>query len=297
MKLAFLGTTSMIPTKDRNHNAILLSYRNENILIDCGEGTQRQMRIYGFPVPRLTRILITHWHGDHFFGLPGIIDNLARHHFAETLYIYGPKGTRKSFEKMTEAFNLKNKLTIKFIEVKKDGAFFEDDRFKLEAVYLKHTTPCIGYRFIEKDTRKINMDYLKKFGLKEGPIMRKLQEGKNITFVNNKILAKNATFIKKGKIVSFLLDSVICSACDKLAKGSDILVSESTFCEDKKDKAREYLHLTSRQAAQIAKKAKVKTLILTHFSQRYSDTMCFEEEAKKVFPKTILAKDFFDITI
>ncbi len=297
MKIVFLGTTSMIPTKERNHSAILLRYRNENILIDCGEGTQRQLRICGFQPPRLTRILLTHWHGDHFFGLPGIIDNLARHNFAGTLYVHGPKGTKKYFEKMLDAFTLRNKIPISFTEIKKDSVFYENDDFALEAAYLKHSIPCIGYRFREKDARKVNMDYVKKFGLQEGPIIRNLQRGKDITFAGKKIRAKNATYLKKGKHVSFVLDTTLCPACYWLGKDADVLVCESTYCEDKKDKARAYMHLTSRQAASIAKKAKAKQLILTHFSQRYDSMECFEREAKSVFKNTILAKDFFECTI
>lgn len=194
MKIVFLGTTSMIPTKKRNHSAILFLHRSENILIDCGEGTQRQLRMYGFPPPRITRILLTHWHGDHFFGLPGMIDNLARHNFNKTLYIYGPRGTAKFFAKMLESFALRNKIDIKFTEIKKNGKVFENEDILVESYFVMHTIACVGYKFIEKDRRKVNMARVKTYGLKEGPIIKELQEGKNILYAGKKIKAKDVIY-------------------------------------------------------------------------------------------------------
>ncbi len=297
MKLVFLGTGSMIPTKERNHNSILLSYRNENILIDCGEGTQRQLRIYGFPPPRITRILLTHWHGDHFFGLPGIIDNLSRHNFAGTLLVYGPKGSKKYFGMMMKSFTLLNKISIKFTEIMKDGIVVDEEEFSIEAMFVKHSAPCVSYRFSEKDARRVDMDKVKKYGLAEGPVIGELQNGKDIMYNGKKIRAKEVTYIKKGKNVAFILDTVMCPACYNIAKDADLLVCESTFCDDNKEKAHQFLHLTSREAATIAKKSKVKRLVLTHFSQRYKSMDCFEKEAKAVFPSTIIADDFLEMMI
>ncbi len=291
-KLTFLGTSSMVPTKERNHVSCLLNYEDENILIDCGEGTQRQIKIANISPTKITKILISHWHGDHILGLPGLLQTMAASQYNKQLEIYGPKGSSYFMKKIMEIFIHDNKLNIKLTEITKDGKFFENKKFYLEAKKLKHSTDCIGFSLIEKDKRKINVPYLKKFNLKNDPIIKNLQNGKSIKFKGKFIDVKKATSLVKGKKITFITDTVYCNECILLAKNADLLVCESTFDSKLEQNAKDFKHLTAKQASLIAKKAKVKKLILTHFSQRYNNIDILKKEAKQIFKDVIFAHDF-----
>ena len=291
MKITFLGTSSMMPTADRNHSSILFNYKDENILIDCGEGTQKQFRIANLNPVKITKILITHWHGDHILGLPGLLQNLYKNNYHGILEVYGPKGTSLFFKKMFAWFYADIRLNVKVNDVN-EGIFFENEKFILKCISLNHRVPCLGYSFIEKERRKININYLKKFGLKNHPIIKELQNGKDIIWEGKKIKNKLATTIIKGKKISFILDTALTPNIIKLVKDSDLLICESTLSDDLKERAKEYRHLTTKQAAKIAKDAKVKELILTHFSQRYKEVENLLKEAKTVFKNTKCANDF-----
>lgn len=299
MEIIFLGTSEATPTAEKNQTAVLLKYNNETILVDCGEGTQRQLKIAKLNPCKITKILITHWHGDHVFGLPGLIQTLALNNYNKVLHIYGPSGTKNFFNLILKTFVFKEKLKTEIHELNKDGTFFETKDFRLEAYKMKHLAPCLAYSFIEKDKYKIKINYVKKIGIKPGPILTELQQGKNIKFKGKIIKAKNATTIKKGKKVSFIFDTLINENCIKVAKNADLLIAEATFLEaEHKDKALERSHLTAKQTATIAKKAKVKKLILTHISQRYSkNNKVILQEAKKVFKNSELARDFMKIEL
>jgi ribonuclease Z len=296
MKITFLGTGSMIPTKERNHTSILISYKTENILIDCGEGTQKQFRIAKISPSKITKILITHWHGDHVIGLPGLIQTLEKNEYSKTLEIYGPKGTKKYFKNMFKGFIFKQTIKIKIHEINQ-GKFFENEDFEIHAIKLEHSCLCLGYSFIEKNKRKINLNYMKKFKLTRHPILKKLQEGKDIEWKGKKIKAKLATTIKKGKKLTIILDTKYTDNAVKLSKNSDILICEATHLDELKEKTEKYKHLTTKQAAKIAKKANVKKLILTHFSQRYKESKNLLKEAKSVFKNTKIAEDFMVINV
>ena len=149
MQLAFLGTSSMVPTKERNQIAVFLSYGSEGILFDCGEGTQRQFKIAGISLTKVTKILLSHWHGDHVLGLPGLIQTLSSTDYKGKLEIYGPIGTKKRMEKMFEAFVFDKRLNFVVKEVK-NGVFFENNEFQLEAYSLEHGIEILGYRFVQK---------------------------------------------------------------------------------------------------------------------------------------------------
>lgn len=297
ISITFLGTSSMMPTKDRNHTAILLSYKNEKILIDCGEGTQRQLRIAGISPAKITRILITHWHGDHILGLPGLLQTIRASNYQGNLKIYGPIDTKKHVNNMVATYMAKRKISMEVKEIKKSGIFLKEDEFSIGASYLNHTAPCLGYSFIESDRRKINIEYTKKFGLTQHPILKQLQQGKSITYNGKKIDVKKATFIIPGKKISIILDTGMHANCIKLAKDSDLLICESTYAKDHEQEAREYKHLTSEQAALIAKKSDSKELILTHFSQRYKNLDEIEQQAKEIFKNIKVAKDFMTVNV
>lgn len=299
IKIIFLGTSEATPTIEKNQTAIYIGYKNENLLIDCGEGTQRQLKIAKINPYKINRILITHWHGDHILGLPGLLQTLALNNYNKVLHIYGPKGTKEFIKKILQFFLFTSDIKLEAHEITKDSTIIENEDFKVEAYKMNHLAPCIAYSIVEKDRYKINIGYLKKIGINAGPHLKKLKEGKETHINGKKINIKKATTFIKGKKVTIILDTLINPNCIKAAKFSDILISEATFLEkEHKEKATERKHLTAKQAAEIAKKAKVKKLILTHISQRYSKKEnLILHEAKQIFSNSTLAYDFLKIEV
>jgi len=296
MKLTFLGTSQAIPTEKRNHTAMLLEYEYESILVDCGEGTQRQFRKAHINPCKLTKILISHWHGDHVLGLPGLLQTLALNNYSRTLDIYGPRGTKRYAEMMLGMFVFAGKIDVRIHEIDR-GIFFESKKFYLEAFPLKHSAHCLAYVFREKDRLRINKEKIKKLRLK-GPIIGELQKGNDIVVEGKKIKAKDMTYGQKGKKIAFIMDTAFIPECITAAKDADVLVSEATYTKDLTGKAAEYMHLTAEQAATIAKKAKAQKLYLTHISQRYENIPhVILNEAKKVFKNVHLAEDLMSVEI
>lgn len=299
MELVFLGTSAMIPTKERNHSALLIKYKGEGILVDCGEGTQRQFKIAEETATRVTKILISHWHGDHVLGLPGLLQTLSASEYANKenpLEIYGPKGAKKQVELMLQAFPFDNKLKITMKEIN-NGIFVSTEDYEIEAFPLDHSLPTIGFVFREKDKRRIDMAKVKKLGIPEGPLLGKLQQNKTIVWKNKKVQPKDATYVVPGKKIGIIADTGQCKACLDIAEEADCLICEATYMEKETEKAEQYKHLTIKQAALIAHTSNVKKLILTHFSQRYKELSEQEEEAKSVFPTVTLAYDGMKVTI
>ncbi|VVB82379.1 Ribonuclease Z [uncultured archaeon] len=289
INVIFLGTSDAIPSAERNHTSILLEYKDENILVDCGEGTQRQFRKAKLNPNKITRILITHWHGDHILGIPGILQTLSFSGYNKTLFIYGPKGTKEFMKNLLKTFVFQDNIRINVEEV--EGKFLETDDFYLKAEKMNHGIPCNAYTFVKKGTVRIDKKKLQKTKI-QGPILKKLKEGKDITFNGKKYKAKDLTYKEEGKKISFIFDTSFNEKIIPFVENSDLLVCESTFGEDLEDKAKEYKHLSSRQTAEIAKKSKSKKLILTHISQRYSkDKKKILDTAKKIFKNSILAND------
>jgi ribonuclease Z len=295
----FLGTSSGIPTTTRNHTAILVSYKNEKILVDCGEGTQRQFRKAKINPCKITRVLLTHLHGDHVFGLPGFFQTLGLNGYNKTLEIYGPRGTSKLIKDIFKTFSSTNALKIKVKVEEVSGKFFENSDFVLSAVSLEHGTPTNGYVFQEKDKLRIYKDKLAKLKLKDKSELNKLTKGKDIKVDGKLIKSKNLTYGQKGRKISFIFDSKLCSGVKKLASDSDLAIMESTFLNDGDKKAdKQYKHMTVEEACKVAKDSKVKELVLTHFSQRYefkSDVLL--KTAKKNFKNTVIAKDFLKVEV
>ncbi len=296
MEVVFLGTSSMVPTKERNHAGVFVSLGNDGILLDCGEGIQRQLKNAGISLTKVTIILISHWHGDHVLGLPGLIQSLASMDSTRKLRIFGPKGTKKRFGLIKKAFVFEEKAEVEIKDVSK-RVFLEAENFKIESLPLEHSTLCIGFSIIQKGKRKINMDAVKKLGLQEGPILGKLQEGKPVK-VNGKVIKPNdVSYLENSKKIAYVTDTRLCNNAIELAKDSDLLISESTYADDLEEKADRYGHLTARQAGLIANRANVKNLVLTHFSQRYKTIGQIEENAKTVFSNVVCAYDYMKIRV
>ena len=296
MQLTFLGTSSMVPTKERNQIAVFLSYDTEGILFDCGEGTQRQFKMAGIPLSKVTKILISHWHGDHVLGIPGLMQTLSSTDYSKTLEIYGPEGTKTRMEKMFEAFVFDKKLDFNVHEIK-SGKFFENSDFEIESYPLEHGIETLGYRFIEKNRRKVDMAKAEKLGIPEGPLIGKLQQGHSIEHKGNKITPDDVSYIEKGKIIAYVTDTILSQGCYKAADNADLLICEATYSSKLVDKSEAYNHMTARQAGQLASKANVNQLVLIHFSARYKNTQEVEEDARDVFNNVICAQDLMKMDL
>lgn len=299
IKIKFLGTSAQIPTIKRNHSGIFLNYNEEGILIDCGEGIQRQFRFAKLNPGKITKILLTHLHGDHIFGLPGLLSTLAFGEYNKSLEIYGPKGTKKFMEDFLKLFKLERKLKLKIIETSSNKKpFFETNEFSLYSEGMKHRTPTNAYTFKINDKRRIDKKKLERAKIPQGKHLGELQKGKDITINGKKYLSKKLTYTEKGKKVSIVLDTLNNEKIIPFVKDSDLFICESTFSSENSQEAKEHLHMTSEQAGKSAKQAKVQKLILTHISSRYDNKLKkLLQEAKKHFKNTEIAKDFDEVIL
>ncbi len=296
MQIIFLGTSSMVPTKDRNHSSIYLEYKGEGLLFDCGEGTQRQIKIAGIKPSKIKKLVISHWHGDHVLGIPGLIQTLSHNEYTDTLEIYGPSGTENNLKKIFDFFSAEYRIKYKVHELK-DGDKINFNAYSLEAYSLIHPVPCLGYRFIEKDRRRIKKEAIEKLKIPDSPLLGKLQRGQSVEWKGKKVSAEETTTIVHGKKIGLIFDTRINNSCYAIAKDADLLISESTYTKELEENAKKFKHLTSTQAGHIAKESNSKKLVLTHFSQRYKDAKGLVAEAKKEFKEVKLAEDFMKITV
>lgn len=299
IKITFLGTSASIPSANRNPTSILLQYKDENILIDCAEGTQRQLRKAKLNPCKINKILITHWHGDHVFGMPGLFQTMVLSEYNREMSIFGPKNTKNFMKNFVSIFVpvFKFKAEVHEIDSYKKP-FFETEDFYLEAEKMEHGTPTNAYNFVIKDKLRIDKSKLKKSKLPSGKHLYDLSKGKDITFKGKKYKAKDLTYIEKGKKISTILDTVYNNRIIPFVKNADLLICESSFSSEDSDTAKEHLHLTASQCGEIAKKAKVKKLLLTHISQRYEVKLKeLLQDAKKNFKNTEITKDFDTLEI
>ncbi len=295
-KIIFLGTSSVYPTKERNHPSVYLQFRDEKMLFDCGEGTQRQLAIAGIPSTRITRIFLTHWHGDHALGIAGILQSMSMSQRQRELYIYGPKGTKNKIDELRRIFHFEEQFEVHVEEV--DSGIILDTKFyRIEALKVKHRIPCLAYSFIEKDRRKINLEYVSKFGLKQHKILGKLQRGETIVWKGHEITPEKGTIVVKGKKITYVTDTSYFKGLEKFAKDSDVLICEATFASDLEEKATGYTHMTAKDAATLALNSNSKLLIITHFSHRYKTPSKLLKEAKTVFKNVKAAKDFMELVL
>lgn len=299
MKVLFLGTASSFPTKERNHPAVLLRYGPDALLFDCGEGTQRQLRIAKESPMKLNKIFISHWHGDHVLGLPGLLQSSTMNRRGKTLEIFGPKGTKMRIEHIIKALSvtLSYRLLIHELSPKKMLVVDKDDGYHVLAIPVKHSVPTLAYAFQENNKYRIDKSFVKKYKLQGNPILDKLHEGKNITYRGKRFKLKDVTTEVRGKKVAIVVDTSQLPSIVELALDADLFICEGTFSNKLREKTMEHGHMTVKQAARLAKKARVKKLVLTHFSQRYKDTSELLKEAKSVFKNVVMAKDFMEISV
>ncbi|MBT2285648.1 ribonuclease Z [Paenibacillus polymyxa] len=299
MELYFLGTNAGVPTLQRNVTSIglrMLDERRALWLFDCGEGTQHQILSSPLKLSKLEKIFITHLHGDHVFGLPGLLSSRAYQGGTTPLTVYGPPGTERMISTTMELSQSRVNYDLNIVE-HTGGVLFEDDSFIVEAALLEHRIDSYGYRITEKD-RPGSLDPAKlaEYGLKPGPLFGQLKRGETITLDNGDSLRPEDVLgaPKRGMVITILGDTRPCDNVQPLSINADVLVHEATFMHDLADTAHEYYHSTSKQAAEAARSANVGQLIMTHFSSRYKDEDQLQpllEEAQSVFPNTRLANE------
>ncbi|MBS4173386.1 ribonuclease Z [Bacillus sp. FJAT-49736] len=304
MELLFLGTGAGIPAKLRNVTSIalkLLEERKAVWLFDCGEATQHQILHTTLKPRRIEKIFITHLHGDHIFGLPGLLGSRSFQSGNTELTVYGPKGLREFIEVSLQVSDTHLQYPLRIVEVE-EGIIFEDDQFIVEAARLDHAIDSFGYRIIEKDRPgTLDAKKLQEEGIPPGPTYARLKNGDSVQLSNGKIVNGKDYLgpALKGRIVTILGDTRTCENAMRLALNADVLVHESTFSAESVEMAFEYFHSTTSQAAKTAKVANAKLLCLTHISSRYSmeESNHLADEAKQIFPNTYIAHDFFEISI
>jgi ribonuclease Z len=304
LELLFLGTGAGVPAKERNVTAIalqLLEERGATWLFDCGEATQHQILRTSIRPRRIENIFITHLHGDHIFGLPGLLGSRSFQGGETPLTVYGPKGIRAFLGTAISVSSTRLKYDLQVIEIE-EGTVFEDERFAVIAKQLDHGIPSYGFRIVEKDLPgTLLVDKLKALGVRPGPIYQEIKLGKTVQLENGMVI-DGREFVgppQKGRIVTILGDTRYCEASIELAKEADVLVHEATFAAEESDLAHDYFHSTAVQAAEVAVRAGAKKLILTHISSRYQGMLSEQllVEARNVFPNTQLAADFSSFPI
>jgi len=290
-KFTALGTASQVPNTRANQHSSFFKWDTEGFLFDPGEGTQRQMIYAGITAPDITKIFITHFHGDHCLGLPSILQRISLDRVQHAIEIYYPASGMQFFENIKGISSFYDTAKIKPYPIEGAGVIFSDDKMTITAAELQHTIDTFGYRIQEHDSINFIQEKLDKLGL-AGPDVGLLMKNGTVIHKDKEVRLEDVSIIKPGQTFAFIMDTRLCPATIELARKADLLVTESTFKDEDEDKAIRFGHLTATQAAQIAKEAEARTLLLTHFSQRYSPPDDdFQTEARKVFPNTIQMKD------
>ncbi|MGW6884746.1 ribonuclease Z [Streptomyces goshikiensis] len=270
-----LGTASQVPTRHRNHNGYLLRWDGEGILFDPGEGTQRQMLRAGVAAHDINRICVTHFHGDHSLGLAGVIQRINLDQVPHPVTAHYPASGQKFFDRLRYATAYRETVRLREEPVAGDGALARGSSYTLEARRLSHPVESFGYRISEPDGRRMVPELLARHGIK-GPDVGRIQREGRLDGVGLDEVSEH----RPGQSFAFVMDTRLCPGVDELARGCDMLVIESTFLDEDERLATDHGHLTAGQAARTARDAGVRHLVLTHFSQRYSDPGAFERQAR-----------------
>lgn len=305
MKLIFLGTSAGTITAERNVSAIaldLIKERNVLWLFDCGEGTQHQMLKAKLSLAKLEHIFITHLHGDHLFGLPGVLTTRSLMQNMSPLTLYGPKGIKQFIETVINISYSWLTYPLTIIEIEHPMVVLDNEQFTVTCDALQHRVPCFGYRIVEKEsTPKLDVERLRAENVPLGPHYGELKLGKTVQLEDGRLIDGKVYFgeTKPGKKIAILGDTIPCDASINLAKDVDVLVHEATQKHDLVDKANERGHSTTLQAANIAQQSGAKKLIITHISPRYrlSDNLSIIDECRQRFPNSEIATDFYRVDI
>jgi ribonuclease Z len=296
-ELVVLGTASQVPTRTRNHNGYLLRWDGEGILFDPGDGTQRQMVHAGVAATDVTRLCITHFHGDHCLGVPGIVQRLSLDGVPHPVFAHYPASGRELFARLRHASAFHETATIVEQPVAAEGVVASGAFGTLSARRLDHALDTYGYRLVEPDGRRMLPDRLAALGI-AGPGIGALQRAGRIEAAGRTVTLDEVSEPRPGQRFAFVMDTRLCDGVYALAEGADLLVIESTYLDADADLASAYGHLTAAQAARVAAESGVRRLVLTHFSQRYDDPSAFAAEAAEHFDgDVVVAEDLSRVPV
>jgi len=274
---------------------VLVEHSGELILVDCGEGTQRQMNIAGKSRARIRKILLTHWHGDHVGGLAPLLQTMFSAPYEGMLELWGPRGTKRRLEHLSCAMEIAlDRIRVTELEPPLDSVqvFWSNDSYQLACAAMRHGIVTMAYAFEEHGRNRVDMDRASALGLSPGPLVGRLQRGEAVEAGGRTIRPEEVTYWQRGRKLALVTDTTPTPEIVALARGADTLICEATYGSDHEDLASAYNHMTSRQVAELAREAGVGQLVLTHFSQRYEDVGPLIAEAQCVFADTIAAEDF-----
>jgi ribonuclease Z len=299
LRIIFLGTGGSWPTVKRNVSSLAIKRGSEILLFDCGEGTQRQFQQSNLSYMQISKIFITHFHGDHFLGLPGLIQTMQLNDRDKPLHIYGPKGMKDLTDHLLTLGYFRPSYEIISHDLINDDEI-DFDEYSIYTLKVKHNVPVLSYCLKEHQRPgKFNKPKALELGIPEGPLFSKLQYGQAITLPNGKKITSGMILgpSRKGRKIVISGDTMPCEEMITFSKNADVLIHEATFDSELEDIAREYGHTTAAQAAEIAKKARVEKLFLVHVSPRYLDYRVIENDARKIFIQSFVPKDFQEIEI
>ena len=300
LRVVFLGTAGSIPTPQRSLPAIAVQRKGELFLFDCGEGVQRQMIKAKVSFHRKMKVFITHMHGDHVLGLPGLLQTMSLLDRENKLEIYGPAGVKTFVKAIKQTVQFVLTFPIEISEIEDAGMICEDKEYEVDAIWTEHVIPSLAYALVEKPRPgKFYPKKAKSLGVPEGPLWSKLQQGSAVKLPNGRIVKPEEVLgsPRPGRKVVYTGDTKLLNSIIEFAEGADLLIHEATFDDELGDRAEEDGHSTPSQAAEVAEKAKAKRLILTHISARYKVADLLLEQAKKKFPRVDVAEDFMKIDL
>ncbi len=298
MQIVFLGTSGSWPTPKRNVSAVAIKRGPEVILFDCGEGTQRQFMQSTLSFMQISRVFITHFHGDHFLGLPGMVQSMSMNGRGAPLEVYGPQGIERLVTDLLSLGYFTPGFAVKAKELP-PGADVDCGEYVVRGFAAVHTVPCMSYVLEEKARPgRFSLEKAKALGIPEGPLYSRLQEGQEVT-VGTRTIPPGEVLgpPRRGRKIVYTGDTMPHDALIEMARNADVLIHDATSDAALEEKANRYGHSSSRQAAEIALKANVGRLVLTHLSPRYEDPTSILEDAKKVFANVQVADDFAEIEV
>jgi ribonuclease Z len=281
-EVIILGTSSQVPTRERSHNACLLRFDNYGILFDPGEGTQRQMLKAGLSSSDINRICVTHFHGDHCLGLPGVIQRISLDGVPYEIPVHYPASGEEYYQRLRYATSFYDRALTVPAPVKHAGLIATGPFGSLYAQRLWHSLEAFGYRLVEPDGRRMLPERLAEAGIR-GPDVSVLQRDGYFDTALGRVTLDEMSTVRRGQVVAYVMDTGVCAEAVELAGAADLLVIEATFLSSEAEVARYAGHLTAADAGRIAAEAGVRRLLLTHFSQRYPDTRPFADEAAAYF--------------
>jgi len=300
LRVVFLGTAAGVPTLKRSLPAILVQRDGEQLMFDCGEGVQRQMLMAGASLNRITRVFVTHMHGDHVMGLPGLLQTMALLGREKKLEVYGPPKLKDFLQGIKETVQFVLTFPTEVHEVERAGVVCRENEYTVQAVRSKHVIPSFAYAYIEKPRPgRFYPEKANALGLPEGPLWSELQRGRRVKLPNGRVIKPEEVMgtPRKGRKIVYTGDTRPFKRLEKFAANAELLIHDSTLGDELAERAEKYGHSTVDQAAMSAKKARVKQLILTHISQRYEDTSTWLKQARKIFKNTTMAEDFMQVEI